>query len=67
MTFSRAPIPHPDYGSRVFRRRIRLEHRDGAVIAGLEDNLHACRLWSIGPGAASDVFNKQVWAKYPGC
>ncbi len=36
------------------------------VITELADDLHACRQWSIGPSAASDVFNKQVWAKYPG-
>lgn len=44
MSFAQPPIPHPGFGSRIFRRRIRLENRDGAVIAGLEDNLHAARL-----------------------
>ncbi len=36
------------------------------VITEVADDLHACRQWSIGPGAASAVFSKQIWAKYPG-
>lgn len=36
------------------------------VIAEVAEDLHNCRQWSIGPGAASDGFNRQIWAKYPG-
>ncbi len=37
------------------------------VITEVADDLHACRQWSIGPGAVSAVFSKQIWSKYPGC
>jgi ADP-ribosylglycohydrolase len=36
------------------------------VIAEVAKDLHDCRKWSIGAGAANEVFNKQIWAKYPG-
>jgi hypothetical protein len=38
------PISDPAYGTRTYRRRIRLENREGYVVAGLEDTLHAFRL-----------------------
>jgi ADP-ribosylglycohydrolase len=37
------------------------------VITDVADDLHACRLWSIGPSAVTQEFSKQIWAKYPGC
>ena len=64
MTFSQPPIPHPEYGSRVFRRRIRLENHDAAVIAGLEDNLHACRLWLHHDGSRI-VAVEAEWLRQP--
>lgn len=38
------PIPDPAYGTGVFRRRIRLEKQGCDVVAGLEDDRHACWL-----------------------
>lgn len=37
-------VADPAYGSRIFRRRIRIERRGSAIAAGLEDNMHALKL-----------------------
>ena len=35
------PIANPEYGTRIFRRRIRIEKHGQTILAGLEDTLHA--------------------------
>jgi len=63
--FTRPPIPHPRYGERVFRRRIRLLADDATVVrGGLEDNLHACRLSLHHDGHAIRAIEAQ-WLRYP--
>jgi hypothetical protein len=37
-------VEDPAYGTRIFRRRIRLEKRGTSIAAGLEDIMHACKL-----------------------
>jgi hypothetical protein len=38
------PIVNPTYGTRIFRRRIRIEKHGQTILAGLEDTLHAFQL-----------------------
>lgn len=64
MLFTREPIPHPDHGKRVFRRRIRLLADRSMVRGGLEDNLHACRLM-LQHEAGRIVAIDAEWLRYP--
>lgn len=62
--FTRPPIPHPRYGQRIFRRRIRLLADGDTVRGGLEDNLHACRLALRHDGHEITAIDVE-WLRYP--
>ncbi len=62
--FTRPPIPHPRYGKRIFRRRIRLLVEGNTVRGGLEDNLHACRLALRHDGQCITAIEGE-WLRFP--
>ncbi|HQR03785.1 MAG: DUF2889 domain-containing protein [Proteobacteria bacterium] len=55
---------NPRYGSGIFRRRIRVEHRDGRVVAGLEDPVHAC-LVSLTHDGHTITHIEAAWIRNP--
>ena len=65
MTFEyQYAVEDPAYGSRIFRRRIRLEKRGSAIAAGLEDIMHACKLvMQVEDGAIGAI--EGTWYRHP--
>ena len=70
MRFFNTPydIPDPAFGTRIFRRRIRVEKRADkrgeVIVAGLEDPIHACRLSMV----VEDGILKEIegrWERHP--
>lgn len=57
-------IYNPHYGNAIFRRKIKLENRDGLVIAGLEDTVHACKLILTHDGQTITDVEAQ-WFRHP--
>ena len=52
------------YGSRIFRRRIRIEQRGSTIVAGLEDIMHACRLKMELNGSVISAI-EGIWYRHP--
>jgi hypothetical protein len=58
------PIVNPDYGTRIYRRRIRIEKRGGEIVAGLEDTLHAFKLVVRHDGSVVTAI-EGTWVRHP--
>ena len=58
------PIFNPEYGTRIFRRRIRIEKHDRRIVAGLEDTLHAFKLVVQHEGDVVTAI-EGTWVRYP--
>ncbi len=58
------PIVNPEYGTRVYRRRIRIEKRGGEIVAGLEDTLHAFKLVVRHDGSVVTAI-EGTWVRHP--
>lgn len=58
------PIFNPEYGTRVYRRRIRIEKRGGEIVAGLEDTLHAFKLVVRHDGSVVTAI-EGTWVRHP--
>lgn len=57
-------VEDPAYGTRVFRRRIRIEKRGTHIVAGLEDFMHACKLVvGIEKGIVTSIDG--TWYRHP--
>ena len=58
------PIFNRDYGTRIFRRRIRIEKHGRSIVAGLEDTLHAFKLVVQHDGDVVTAI-EGTWLRYP--
>lgn len=58
------PIFNPEYGTRIFRRRIRMEKHGRSIEAGLEDTLHAFKLVVQHDGDVV-IAIESIWLRYP--
>jgi len=58
------PIANPAYGTRIFRRRIRIEKHGQRILAGLEDTLHAFQLVVQHDGKVVTAI-EGIWLRHP--
>jgi Protein of unknown function (DUF2889) len=59
---------NPDYGSGIYRRRIRLENRPQQVVAELEDTTHAFRLTlAHDDGCVTDIVAEPIRYPFDSC